>query len=186
MTDDTTAGAAGREAMSGASGDEAAGREATGEDGRIKLVRRSLPDRVDRIASELADSVRELRDQKCGTSEQRLMLAATSLNLRMLVDDVREQSAQLAAATARAETVEAELRARLGESEWGRPRTEWTWAVRHPDGTALPPEEPPRPRAEDEVRREFAKVVENMGYRKVLLCRTVEAWREAEESGQPT
>jgi hypothetical protein len=77
-----------------------------------------------------------------------------------------------------------EARARLAEigkaTVWGQPRTEWTWSARKPDGTAIPPMFPdPPPRTEDEVRREFDGVVDNMGYRKVLLCREVTAWRDA-------
>lgn len=68
------------------------------EDGSVQinrgtLVRRPLHERADRIADDLAALVRELRDAKAGTSEQRLRLAAAAVNVRMLADDVRAELA---------------------------------------------------------------------------------------------
>lgn len=89
---------------------------------------------------------------------------------------------QLAAATARAEKAEAEVAEFREPTEWGRPRTEWTWSARKPDGVAVPPTfpDPHPPRTEETLRREFDGVVNNMGYRKVLLRREVTAWRDAD------
>jgi len=118
---------------------------------------------------------------------------------------IAELQKQLAAALARAESAtvlperwraliaerdaavkqaqEAEVRlTELGKpTEWGQPRTEWTWSARKPDGAAVPPmfPDPHPPRTEESVRREFNGVVDNMGYQKVLLCRDVTAWRDA-------
>ncbi len=92
---------------------------------------------------------------------------------------------ELAMRAHHAEVGRDEARARLAElgeaTEWGQPRTEWHWSVRKPDGAAIPPmyPDPHPPRTEESVRREFDGVVENMGYRKVLLRREVTAWRDA-------
>lgn len=77
-----------------------------------------------------------------------------------------------------------EQAAEVGDAatEWGQPRVEWTWGVRSPDGEAHLAPWSEKGRSEDVVRREFAPVVENMGYRKVLLRRTVGAWCEVDES----
>lgn len=62
----------------------------TTTDGRVKLVRRSLPDRINLIADDLLAVLREMRAENSGTSEQRLKLAAATVGLRMAVGDVRE------------------------------------------------------------------------------------------------
>lgn len=121
-----------------------------------------------------------LTDDAMGQVER---LFRENQQLRVERDEWHRQNGLLRGELEQVRAKSAGLRARLGETEWGQPRTEWTWAVRRPDGQALLAPWAEEGRPEDEVRREFAGVVESMGYRKVLLCRTVEAWHEVDEGG---
>jgi len=138
--------------------------ERGGEDGRVQLVRRSLSDRADHIADDLAAIVRELRKEKAGTGDQRLRLAAVSVSLRMLRDDLVEQ---LAVATARAEKAEVRL-AKLG-TEWG---------VRFPDNQVEVCDS-------ETDARDWANQNWPNGGGLTVMCRTTSKWRDAETADAP-
>lgn len=65
-------------------------------------------------------------------------------------------------------------------SEWGDAKTEWTWGIRQPDGSAG--QKGPVV-GEATARAAVAEPFEVLGYAKVLLARDVGAWREIDTRG---